>query len=427
MTLLNRKKQPQLNSFAKLVLASPIKITLDNGMLVYMLHGGTQELTRIDLIFKAGSWYQPKTYVAYSVNKLLKEGTRHFSSNEISEKLDFYGTFLDTIPERDNAYVMLYSLNKHLDNTLPLLEEIVKAPVFPEEEIQLFINKEKQRFTVSSQKVKYIARTNFQEVIFGPQHPYGVKLKDTDFDQLEHDTFCRFHEEQYTPANCTIIVSGLIPSNLPEKLNALFGKNDWGKAQPLNLQIPEIQSSEQHFYKIIKEDSLQSGIRIGRPLFNRSHPDYLAMSVLNNVLGGYFGSRLMTNLREDKGYTYGVGSGIVSFLNSGYFFITSELGSDYAESAVTEIMNEIKILREELVPESELELVKNYIYGSFLRSIDVPVALADKFRNVMEHNLDFTFYERFLETVKNITSEELRQLAQKYLQEKDLWTVMAGR
>jgi predicted Zn-dependent peptidase len=182
---------------------------------------------------------------------------------------------------------------------------------------------------------------------------------------------------------------------------------------------------KQHFIR--RKDALQAAIRIGKQLFNRTHNDFFGMQVLNTILGGYFGSRLMTNLREDKGYTYGIGSALISLQHSGSFFITGEVGADVAKQAAAEIYKEIDLLRNNLVPDEELNLVKSYMLGKFLRSVDGAFAMGDMFMSVMETGLDMSFYNRYTEVIRSITALELRDLAQRHLDPATFHELIVGK
>jgi predicted Zn-dependent peptidase len=190
--------------------------------------------------------------------------------------------------------------------------------------------------------------------------------------------------------------------------------------------LPAAVSDTQRVHTIEKEGAVQSAIRIGRVLFNKTHPDYLGMQVLNAVLGGYFGSRLMANIREDKGYTYGIGSGLVSMFGGGYFVISTEVGVEVTNAALKEIYYEIDKLQHELVGEDELELVRNYLIGVFLRSTDGPFAIGDRLKGIVGYGLGYEYYERYVETIRTITPEQLRDLANKYLKKEDLIELVVG-
>jgi zinc protease len=426
MTQLDRKQTPVIQAMDNFKVANPEKVILDNGIPLYIVNKGTQDLVRISLIFGAGAWYESKPFIAQASNLMLREGTKNFQSKEIEEKLDFFGAYLETSVESDNSYVSLYALNKHVNELLPLLSEIISKPVFPDEEFEVMISRQKQYLAVNEQKVNYLARTRFAALIFGPEHPYGTYRQKEHLDKATTSELKIFHANHYTPQNCRIVVAGKITNELIHTLNKTLGNSGW-KNQPL--QIKNFDSTadpaRQHFIR--RKDALQAAIRIGKQLFNRTHSDFLGMQVLNTILGGYFGSRLMTNLREDKGYTYGIGSALISLQYSGSFFITGEVGADIAKQAASEIYKEIDRLRNDLVPDAELNLVRSYMLGKFLRSVDGAFAMADMFMSVIETGLDMSFYNYYMEIIKSITADELRDLAQQYLDPSTFHELIVGK
>jgi len=424
---LNRKPQPGITSVESFNLQKPEKFILDNGIPVYTIDSGTEDVVKIELVFRAGSWYQPQSMIAVSANALMKEGTLHFSSDEISEKLDFYGAFLETNSEKDNAVITLYSLNKHLPTLLPLLEEIIKHPVFPEHEMQVYLQRDRQHFIINSQKVKYLARRKFFEVIFGASHPYGRMMTLEKYEQIDRQLIADFHQYHYFAQNCRMIVSGKVGNNLVALMNQYFGGNDWSADNTIIANACPIQPNPEHHYQISKPDALQSAIRMGKPWVTRLHPDFAGLQFLVTLFGGYFGSRLMTNIREDKGYTYDINAMAISHLQAGYFCISSEVGTEVADKAVEEIKLELHKLQDEKVKKKELNLVRNYLLGSFLRGIDGPFELGLRFRRVMELDMDMDYYNRYLDTIKSVTAQQLQDLAQQYLNEEEMWLVVAGK
>jgi predicted Zn-dependent peptidase len=168
-------------------------------------------------------------------------------------------------------------------------------------------------------------------------------------------------------------------------------------------------------------------IRLGKILFNRSNPDYPAMQVVNTVLGGYFGSRLMRNIREDKGYTYGIGSAISSLQQTGYFIIASEVNSKFSQETIQEIKKEIEILQKTLIPEEELKKVKSYMLGQLIRSVDGPFSLSDTYLNIWLQGLDLSYYKKYIKTVKAISTKDIQYLSKKYLEIDSLIEIIAGK
>lgn len=425
--MLNRTEAPAFKTIEKIDVMRAESAKLENGIEVYSVNAGSQEIVKLEFVFKAGMYQQPAPLIASATNSLLETGTRSYTANQISDGIDFYGSFIEFGVGQDYACVTVFSLNKYLSDTLKFVEEVIKFPVFSEEEFSIHVANKRQKHQINSQKVSVLGRRKFSELLFGAKHPYGVDVDEKDFDRVNTNEVKAFYKEFYQSKNCTIIASGYLPSDLTETLNKFFGQKEWGVPKEI-ISVPQplqTATTQQHFF--YKDDAIQSAIRIGRILFNKTHADYFHFQVLNSILGGYFGSRLMANIREDKGYTYGIGSGLMSLVHTGYFFISTEVGSDVTQPALDETYKEIKKLREELVSGSELETVRNYMLGQFLRSVDGPFALADKFKAVWEFGLDYSYFDKYFHAVKTVTPSQLRDLANKYLQEKDLIECVVGK
>lgn len=426
MTRPDRTQAPAMKAMDDFKVSEPGHITLDNGIPLYVINKGTQDLVRISLVFGAGAWYEDMPFTAQASNLMLREGTSLLASEEIEGKLDFYGAYLETAVEQDNSYVSLYSLNKHVNELLPLLRDIIREASFPEKEFEIMIGRQKQYLAVNEQKVNYLARTRFSALIFGPGHPYGTYRQAAHLENINVAALKEFHQKHYTPGNCRIVVAGKVSDELIRMLNETLGDKRWqNESLPLRDFTSTADAEFKHY--LVRKDTIQAAIRIGKQLFNRTHPDFLGMQVLNTVLGGYFGSRLMTNLREDKGYTYGVGSALISLQHSGSFFITSEVDAEVAHQAASEVYIEIDRLRNDLVPDRELQLVKNYMLGKFLRSIDGPFAMADMLMSVLESGLDMSYFNRYTEVIRSITAAELRDLARLHLEPATFHEIIVGK
>ena len=425
--VLDRKNNPQIHEVnsAKIIRASEIR--LKNGIPVYHIKAGTQDLVKIELLFPAGMWQQPSPLVASASNAMLQEGTSRHSSKEIAELLDYYGAFLETNITQDFASVAIYSLNKHLSNVLPTIEEIISDSVFNREEWDIYVGNKKQAFAVNCKKVDFVCRKKFSELIFGNDHPYGHNVFEPDFDVLKKEEAYNFYKQSYTATNTIIVASGNVTDDTLKLIEKSFG----GLAAHSRLSSPrgEVPSlAERAGGEVFIEipNSVQSSIRLGKLLFTKRHPDYLPMLVLNTVFGGYFGSRLMTNIREDKGYTYGIGSGMVSFKHAGYFTISTEVGTDVTANTIKEIYFELGKIQTEKISESELQLVRSYMLGTFLRSMDGPFALADRFKGIYFNGLDYDYYDRYVETIRTISSEKLMELANTYWKKEEMIELVVG-
>ncbi len=425
--MLERKEVPEYALPTGLTILEQQELRLNNGVPVHFIHGGTQEVTKLDFIFSAGVVQSNKPLVASMTNTLLQEGTELMSSFEVAEKIDFFGAYLGQATNYHHAQITLYALSRYLPELLPIIEQIIKKPALSQHEFDVLLAKKRQDFLVDSEKVKNLAYRKSQEVLFGSNHPYGKVAKLNHFDEILLSDIKAFHQAQYASNLCTIIVSGQPGNDFLALLNTHFGGNDWSNSTEDNQYVPEVNITTERFHLEKKENAMQSAIRIVRPCVAKENPDYLPLLLLNTLFGGYFGSRLMTNLREEKGLTYGINSYMVSFLKAGIFGIATEVMADQRELAVTEIFNEMAKLRNHTVEEEELTRVKNYMLGDLMRNLDGPFAVSDAFRGLLGFDLDFDYFTSFEQTIKDMTSSKLKDLANKYLVEDDFYVVVAGK
>lgn len=424
---LNRKQQPEFSHIDNVNIPVPEKLNLNNGIKTYVINAGTQDVIKIDLTFNAGSWYQDKPIIATIANEMLIEGTKNMTSRQIAEKLDFYGAFMHPQPTKDFGNITLYTLKKYLPETIKILEDIVKNPTFPIDELVIFLNKRKQQFQVDLEKVINIARREFNEQLFGKNHPYGIKTQIDDYNNVNQKDIVQFHNKFYHSDNCKIILSGKINEKDISLINKHFGGKDWSTKYQIEGLNFNITGQPQKESIIEKENATQSAIRLGKAIINKDHTDYHKLNVVNTILGGYFGSRLMKTIREEKGYTYGINSVLVSLKNAAYFVILSEVGAHVAKNAINDILHEIKILRETKVAEEELDLVKNYMLGDLLRSFDGPFEISSSLKSLIDLNLEVDFYDKAVDTINNITSDDVLNIANKYLHEDTLIKTIAGK
>ena len=407
----------------ELIRAKPL--VLANGLKLFSIDGGEQDLVRIEFIFSNTDYDSAKPLQTFATNTMLNDGTSELSSTQIADKIDYYGAFLQTEYANDHSTVILFTLNKHLANTLPIVKAIISDSIFPQVELDTLIRNQKQKLSVSLEKNDFLSRKTFSHVLFGDTL-YGYDIAATDYDKLSRDQLNTYFKLAYQPKNCTVIISGKVNEDTITLIDKYFG-SDWNNS--IDVKENEFKftmgSGQEHFLE--RADALQSAIRIGQVSINRKHADFPGLQVLNTIFGGYFGSRLMANIREDKGFTYGIGSALVSLKNTGYFFIASEVGAEVCSATLTEIEKEITLLKEQPVSEGELALVRNYMLGSMLGSLENALSHADKFKNVYFSGLDYGYYKNYINTVRNIGPDELQALANQYLNFNSFEKVIVGK
>ena len=395
--------------------------TLDNGVPVYAVNAPEQEVLLIEWMFYAGNCYEEKNVVAAATNYLLKNGTRKKNAYAINEHFEFYGAYLNRHSHHETASVTLHSLSKHLSELLPVVEELFTDSIYPEEELAIYKQNQKQNLEVNMKKCDFVANRLIDENLYGFTHPYGKYSSIADFDNLLRDDLIRFYDDYYINGKCALFIAGNLPTDIESLLNKYFGSLSLNKNEQLLINYKRNPSATKKQHLINDEKGVQSAIRIARPFPNRHHPDFIKVQVLNNIFGGYFGSRLMSNIREDKGYTYGIHSYLENHIHESAWMISTEAGRDVANATVNEVYNEMKRLRNEPVDEEELHLVRNYMIGSILGDIDGAFQIIARWKNYILNNLSADYFNNSISTIKKITAAELQQLANKYLQPEDFY------
>ena len=425
--MINRTRQPDLNKIETLNIPLPEKARLDNGIPVFMFNAGDNAITKLDFIFDAGTRYGLHPLEVVFANKMLSEGTMNYSSYEIARKLDFYGAELNKAVTKDIAVLSLSALSKNMKYVLPILNEIINFPEFSADELKIHVQKDKQAFVDDCRKVSKVASMNFYRQLYGEKHPYGIIIAADDFDKLNPKQLVDFHREYYRPERCKIVVSGKLNPNILELLNYFFGH--FRKEKPkIGEEIGHeiIQGKPKQFIKM--PSAVQSAVRIGTISINKTHEDYIRLFILNTLFGGYFGSRLMKNIREDKGYTYGIYSMLLSFQKSAMFIISTEVGAQVCRKAVKEIYNELRILNNEPPSAQELDLVKKYLTGSIIRSFDGPFEVSDRFKSLLEYGIDYKkYYTEFIQTINTVRPDDLMNVANKYLDPESMSELIVGK
>jgi zinc protease len=406
----------------KLQLKTYKKFTLKNGVDVYSIDAGAEEVLSLEWVFYAGNWFEDQNLVAASANFLLKNGTTKKSAFQVNEHFEYYGSYLNRACYNETATLSLHCLNKHIAELLPVVRELLTDSIMPEQELAIYQQNMKQRLKVNLKKSDFIAGRLIDSYLYGQHHPYGKYTRDEDFDKLNRQQLLDFYNKYYRQGRFVIFAAGRLPANLEPLLNEYFG--DLGNSN-IQTEPIELKSSEERKFRITNDkDGVQGSIRIARPFPNRHHPDFLKIQVLNSLFGGFFGSRLMSNIREDKGYTYGIHSFLQNHIHDSAWMISTEAGKDVCEAAITEIYKEMKTLREELVDEEELLLVRNFMMGSILGDLDGPFQIIARWKNIILNGLDEKYFYNSINTIKTISAEELQGLAQKYLQPEEFYELV---
>ncbi len=390
------------------------KETLDNGLPLYWLNAGVQDVVQIDWIFPAGLWYEQKPSVAHAVAGLLKSGTSRYTSVQIHEALEYYGAQLKIAAGNDYATVTLYTLNKHLPSLLPMVYELLTDSTLPEHEIAIHKRNAIDKLLVNLRQCEFVANQQIDALLFGEEHPYGRYTRKEKIEALTREDLLTFYSSNYNLANVRMFMGGKAGTDEVKCMNDVFGKAEITASTVI---VPEFElaTSAERVHRINNDaKGVQGAIRVGRLFPNRHHPDYSPMVVVNTLFGGYFGSRLMSNIREDKGYTYGIYSSVTPEVSGGSMVIHTESGTEVVEDAIKEIYHEMETLCNEEVSEEELLLVKNYLLGGLLGDLDGPFSILQRWRSLILNGFDENYFNNNVQIYKSITPAEIQVLARKY-------------
>lgn len=425
--MLNRSIAPPITDAVnfKLQLKPYEKFTLDNGVPVYAIDAGAEEVMMVEIVFFAGNCFEEKNLVAAATNFLLKNGTSKKKAFQINEHFEYYGSFINRACYNETSTLTLHCLNKHIGDLLPVVEELITDSVLPEEELSIFKQNQKQRLSVSLKKPEFVAGRLIDAYLYGEKHPYGKFSSHEEYDALNRDELLSFYKKYYLQGNCIIFTAGKLPSGLPSLLNKHFGKLSLGNNFKSQGQENSSTKKPGEKFRITNDpNGIQGSIRIARNFPNRHHPDFQKVMVLNNIFGGYFGSRLMSNIREDKGYTYGIYSYLQDHIQQSAWLVSTEAGKDVCEAAIEEIYKEMRRLHEEPVGEEEMQLVRNYMMGTILGDLDGPFHIIGRWKNYVLNNLDEKYFYGAINTIRTITPEELQALAKKYLNPEEFYELV---
>jgi predicted Zn-dependent peptidase len=406
----------------------PERVVQANGVPVFRLNSADQEVVRLDVLFRGGRWSQERKLQALFTNRMLREGTRRFSAQQIAETLDYYGAWLELSSSADYQYITLYSLGKYFDRTMEIVESMVKEPLFPEHEFSVVADINRSQWLVNMTKMDFIARRELMKNVYGDSHPCGTLVEESHYTTLTTQHLREYHAANYTSANCAVFVSGRVTDDIMASVNRCFGSETFGSSQSVQSEKHyEIKSSAERNIFVERPDARQNSLKIGALTIGRHHEDYYKMRVLMELFGGYFGCRLMTNIREDKGYTYGISSSFVHQPDSSMYVIDTETDSRYVQRVIEEVSHEIERLHSELVSDEELTMVKNYMTGEMCRSYDSAFSLADLWSFIYTAQLPDDYLEQTLRAIKDTTPDDIRTLAQRYLRPESSFTVVAGK
>ena len=407
-------------------LTLPRLVTMPNGVPLYKLDGADKGVVRFDILFKGGYAVQDKALLAMFTNRMLREGAGSLSAAEISQKLDYYGAWIDMYSSQNCNHITLYTMSKHFVPLLQVLEEMVKHPLFPQDNLDTIRRNNKSHFSINSQKVDIVSQRYFENSLWGGEHPLGHVVEAEDYDAITRDDILAYYNSYYGSRNCTMFISGAADEGILAALTASFGNSVWGcekEVAPANVMAPSSQPGRRTIPVV---NTMQSAVKLGFMAMDVTHPDFYKFRFLCVLLGGYFGSRLMSNIREDNGYTYHIAAELDAYGSRNAFMISSETATEYVEPLIKEVYRELERLVAEPVSTDEIELVRNYIMGELCREYEGQSAKSETFINTWLSGVDFDSVNNYIDEIKTITPTDLQSLAREYFCKANMIEIVAG-
>ena len=422
--MIDRSIAPPTYKIKKCKLTSPDALNCNTNGPIYILNSPSQPVVQIDLIFESGSFYEKKTGVANFTASMILEGTKKLSYNDIAEKIDYFGASVETNVGLDYLTISIKCLAKFSEEMIGLLKILLQESIFPEERIKHLKSLKKTELEIDNLRTSKVSEKKLRNKIFSNGHPYGSYLKESDVDNITREDILEFYENNLTNSPKAFVsgeMTNLEHSNIVKGISEIFKIS-----QPEHKKFIDIPISSPSMDVIKIENSLQASICIGKVLFTKRHTDYFDFFILNTILGGYFGSRLMSNIREKMGCTYGIYSGIAPLKYSGYFFLKAEVGSKHIEKVLTAIDNELILLFSKEIDKSELKTVKNYITGFMKEGLHNPIHLMTKIKSAYLFGLDESYYETLYEAMSLFNKEKAIEISKKYLQPNSMTKIIVN-
>ena len=419
--MLDRKVPPPFAKEFSFDLPSPEIIVLKNGIELVLLKDIQQEVIKLDFVFKAGKWQEQKKGVAYFTAHMLEKGTSKLGSKKIAELLDQEGAQLEISTGADFTSVALYCLSKNFSKVIDVIFDILQESIFPEDEFNLLASIFIQNLKVNKEKNSFLASRALQKNIFGADHPYGRSAEESDIEKINVADLQLFYMTSFIPHE--VYLTGNLSAGQATLLMESLSRLEIGQTPIISIQEQFIAPFQE---KIVKEGSLQSSVRLGKLTIRKSHKDYVGLLLLNHILGGYFGSRLMKNIREEKGLTYGINSSIHSHLNASMMTIATDVNKDKLGATLEEINKELQSLMKDPIPADELGTAKNHFLGNLQLEVSNPFSAVEKIKLLRIYNLPPNYYSILFDRVKELSPADLQTIANNQIMPESFHLVSVG-
>lgn len=427
MTLNFRNSCPEPRGEINFNLPPISKTKFYNNLPVYFIHKANLPVVQLGIIINAGSKYDniEKYGTAKLTAMLLDEGAGKYSALQIDSEFESLGTIFNISTDKDSTIITMLSLTENFERSFELLSDIIKEPHFSENEFDREKKKLLTQLLQLRDKPQYLAHTNFERIIFR-NTPYANPVSGN-LDSLENiliPDLKNCYSDFYGINNAEIIVVGDITEN---KLFSIFEKHisDWETSETPNFDMPKLTVKESNTFIIHRENSPQTQIYLGHDSTGRNSSDFFAKSLMNTILGGQFTSRLNLNLREKRGFTYGVHSAFGYNKGIGQFYVSTSVKAENTGESVSEILKEISNIRKN-ISEKEIEFAKSYLIKRFPSQFETYSQLVHNLALLSIHSLPTDYFNHYVSNMNSLNMEDVILAAKTNLRENCFSTVLVG-
>ena len=421
----DRTKIPEPGPAPQIQLGETESFVLENGLKVFVVKNDKLPVVSFSLVIDRDPIIEGENAGYISIaGELLRTGTKTKSKAEIDEAVDFIGATLNT----SSTGVYASSLSKHTDELLQLMSDIVLNAEFKQEELDKLKKQTISGLKAQKDDPNSIAANVRNALVYGLEHPYGEQVTEETVENISLELCKNYYETYFSPSISYLAIVGDIETEEAEELiNKYFG--EW-KSKDVPEHKYETPSAPlvNKVALVDRQQSVQSVIHVAYPInLMIGSPDEIKASVANMMLGGYFSSKLNSNLREDKGYTYGARSNIASDELVGSFDASTQVRNEVTDSSITVILSEMKKMRQGEFTNEELESAKNYLTGIFARSLEDPRTIARFALNIERYNLPKDYYQNYLKNLNTVTREEVIEVSKKYINPEEAYILVVGK
>jgi predicted Zn-dependent peptidase len=422
--MIDRTIAPDVHPFGKLNIPEETIEILPSGITLHTLSGGDQAVTRLSLYWKGSTLELPLPIIPTLASELLREGTKTMTGAEIADKLDLYGAILGTSTSNHYNGLVLNMLNNKAKLIMPVIKDMFTNPIFPENAVEAIKMRTINQLRYRHSQVDWVANKHLTKLIAGEEHPMAVMPNYAGYEAIKLDDIVTYYNKAFCSRGLHIYASGQITDEIRSLIEDLAAAVPVGDGYELNVKPFDAQSAQTKYVE--HGESLQCAVAMALPAISRTHEDYLPLQLTVLALGGYFGSRLMANIREEKGYTYGISSGLNGSQEGGYISISAQCDPKYTDALIEEVGKELERMVTEPPCGDELQRLTLNAATKLAGTLESPFSIMDfyKLRETVGTPLDY--FEKRQEAIASLTPEVIAAMSAKYLKPSDLRIAIAG-